>query len=230
MVFDETKDNALGSPYAVQNRIAGVDLYSNFPDLSHEEKCRVARELGGIFKQMLAVRSQRAGKLVMPTDDKSLTAPIHVAPWGSTDPKLVEPYSDSAASEPTHKLLTAIFHARKADDLKQCPSDTLGPKLMDQFCQMTLELEASGWFVDQYYSIAHLDLAPRNILVNRTADAHHPIISAVLDWDSAVLAPMFMSCAPPLWVWSWQDEEDEDERIANDIPPDSRRSTAEDAL
>ncbi|CEI60364.1 unnamed protein product [Fusarium venenatum] len=62
---------------------------------------------------------------------------------------------------------------------------------------MASELEASGWFANQhYYSLAHLDLAPRNILVDPTSNK--AIISAILDWDSAILAPMFMSCAPPM--------------------------------
>lgn len=219
VAFDETEHNALGSPYAVQNRIAGTDLYTSFPNLGHEDRCRVARELGSIFNQMLAVRSSVAGKLVLPTGKKDPKTLIHVAPLGSTDLKLVRPYSDSAPSKSAHELLTAVFLARRAEDLERCPSDTVGPKLMDQFCQMTFELDAGGWLDDRYYSIAHLDLAPRNILVNPTADAQLPIISGILDWDSAVLAPMFMSCAPPLWIWAWQDEEDEDERTANDIPP-----------
>ncbi|RGP67329.1 phosphotransferase enzyme family [Fusarium sporotrichioides] len=219
VTMDGTEGNALSSPYTVQNRIAGVDLYSSFPNLSHNERCRVARELGDIFRQMLDVRSHRAGKLVMPTNDKSLTAHIHVAPWNSTDPKLIAPYSNSLSPEPVHKLLTDIFNARKAEDLERCPTDTVGPNLMDQFTQMAMELDASGYFADQHYSIAHLDLAPRNILVDSTADTNLPIISAVLDWDSAVLAPIFMSCTPPMWIWDWQDDEDEDERAANNTPP-----------
>ncbi|KAH6983895.1 hypothetical protein EDB80DRAFT_875412 [Ilyonectria destructans] len=56
--------------------------------------------------------------------------------------------------------------------------------------------------------------------LNKT-DTQLSIISGVLDWDSAVFAPMFMSCAPPMWIWAWQDDEDEDERTANDKPPTS---------
>ncbi|KAH7017145.1 hypothetical protein EDB80DRAFT_747407 [Ilyonectria destructans] len=125
VAFDETDQNALGSPYAVQIRVDGTDLHSAFPKLSHIQRCRVARELGS----------------------------------------------------------------------------------------------ADGWFADTHYSLAHLDLAPRNILINPTLDVQTPIISAVLDCDNAVLAPMFMSCAPPMWIWAWNDDEDEDERTANDEPP-----------
>lgn len=84
---------------------------------------------------------------------------------------------------------------------------------------MVQELHAGGWLADRGYSVAHLDFAPRNILVDLTANTRRPIISAILDWDSAVLAPKFMSCSPPLWIWAWQEDEDEDERTANDDPP-----------
>ncbi|MBE3049300.1 aminoglycoside phosphotransferase family protein, partial [Candidatus Bathyarchaeota archaeon] len=217
--FDETENNALGSPYSVQKLIPGADLYSTYPKLSHEERCRVARELGAICNQMLSVRSNVAGKLVLPTDRKDSKAPLEVAPLESKDANLVKPYSQSTPTKTTHELLTVMFLARKAYDLELCPDDEDGGELWDGLSQMTSELDADGWLTDRHNSIAHLDFAPRNILANPTPDTQLPIISAILDWDSAVLAPAFMSCAPPLWVWAWQDDEDEDERTANDDPP-----------
>ncbi|KAI1181370.1 hypothetical protein F5B17DRAFT_453148 [Nemania serpens] len=90
---------------------------------------------------------------------------------------------------------------------------------IDRFTAMASELDEDGWFANDHYSLAHLDLHPRNILVNPTSDTEIPIISGVMDWDNAILAPMFMSCQPPLWLWGWKHDEDEDERTANDEPP-----------
>ncbi|KAK3299653.1 uncharacterized protein B0H64DRAFT_430617 [Chaetomium fimeti] len=148
---------------------------------------------------------------------------VQVARWASAadGSEVVRPYdgNPAAPSKPTDELLIAIFSAQKVRDLKRCPSDTAGPRLWDRFCRMTRELDAGGWLAERRYSVAHLDFAPRNILVDLTGDTQRPIISAILDWDSAVLAPRFMSCSPPLWIWAWQDDEDEDERTANDEPP-----------
>jgi hypothetical protein len=58
IMFDGTKDNGLDSQYMLQNRIPGTDLYSSYPNLTHDERCRVARELGSIFRQMLAAPEQ----------------------------------------------------------------------------------------------------------------------------------------------------------------------------
>ncbi|PSS07128.1 hypothetical protein M430DRAFT_23281 [Amorphotheca resinae ATCC 22711] len=83
---------------------------------------------------------------------------------------------------------------------------------------MTSELDSDGWLGSNQNSLCHLDLAPRNILVNPAPDDAQVFeISAILDWDSAVFAPSFMSCAPPLWIWAWND--DEDERTADNDPP-----------
>lgn len=43
-------------------------------------------------------------------------------------------------------------------------------------------------------------------------------VSDILDWDSAVFAPQFVGCVPPMWIWAWNAEEDEDEAHANDTP------------
>lgn len=48
-----------------------------------------------------------------------------------------------------------------------------------------------------------------------------PIITGILDWDSAVLAPCFFTCYPPLWLWAWRD--DEDERTTTDDPGTEER-------
>lgn len=84
--FNETSNNVLGDPYMVQKRVPGFDLYSSFPKLDHTSKCRIAQQLGLFFRQMLSLRSQVAGVLVLPPDNKSLEAPLQVAPFCGTDP------------------------------------------------------------------------------------------------------------------------------------------------
>lgn len=218
VMFDESESNALGSPYVVQNRIGGTGLMSSFPKLGHAQRCRVARELGSVFNQMLSVRSSVAGKVVLPPELAQKDAPLCAAPLRPEDPSLANPSVGSEQSETTRDLLTSIFLAQKADDLANFTGDTVGPDFWEKFCEMRSELDAGGWLADKQYSIAHLDFAPRNILIDPTSEEHIPIVTGILDWDSAVLAPRFMSCAPPMWVWAWQDDEDEDERLANDDP------------
>lgn len=112
-----------------------------------------------------------------------------------------------------------MFEERKVVDLRRSPSQIVGLWLADQFTTMVNEMHEDGWFAGNDICLCHLDFEPRNILVDAIRDAPQPIISGILDWDSAVLAPSFMSCAPPLWIWAWLDDEEGDERTANDVPP-----------
>ena len=170
---------------------------------------------------MLSLRSNVAGRLTLRGESE---ATFGVKPWMSTEDEggLAKPYSDGLPSQTTQQLLTTSFLARRAKNLAQCPSDTVGPNFWLDFCRMASELESYGCLNNPIFSIAHLDLAPRNILINLAVHADVPIISGILDWDSAVLGPQVLSCAPPMWLWAWQDNEDEDERKANDTPPTAR--------
>lgn len=91
---------------------------------------------------------------------------------------------------------------------------------MEQFCKTVSEMDAAGFFkgLDGYFTLSHLDLEPRNILIDPESPPDRQIISGILDWDDAVLAPAFMSCLPPMWIWAWQEDEHEDERLANEEP------------
>ncbi|RYP00554.1 hypothetical protein DL763_000751 [Monosporascus cannonballus] len=214
--FDETEDNELQCPYMIQNRIPGKDLFSAYPDLGHSARCQTAKELGTIFNQMLSLRSSVPGRLALP-EAKDINAPLYVVPFQPADSVLPTQYRDSPSTRPVCQLLTADFQALKATALEIDPKNTAISTIMDDFCDMATELDAGGWLVGVPYTLAHLDLAPRNILVDCRPE--QPIITGVLDWDSAVLAPMFMCCAPPAWIWAWKDDEDEDERTANDELP-----------
>ncbi|KAI1646764.1 kinase-like domain-containing protein [Daldinia loculata] len=220
ITFEHTAENELESPYMIQNRIAGVDVLSGFPKLDHIGKLRFALELGNVFRQLLAVRSHTAGSLVFSSLDDDLRAEFSVIPYRSEGNNLAVPYSNTKATTQTVRdLLLNNFGDQMARISKYLPKASPKLSLLGQLCSMVWELEDGGWFNNVDYCLAHLDLAPRNILINPTSDLKQPIISAVLDWDSAVFGPKFMACAPPLWVWNWLDDEDEDERTANDVPP-----------
>ena len=219
--FDAAAENALGVPYMIQNRVIGTNLYSCFPTLPHSQQVQIARELGAIFRQMLDVRSPVGGRVVL--DGKKGATRIAPIRWRKDDGDDDDDNSNTASEQQQtppqqspYQWLSTLFAAEHAAD----PSGTL----WSEFDRMAHELDAGGWFSQVWYSLAHLDLAPRNILINEAASlenalcARRPIITAVLDWDSAVLAPCFLSCYPPLWLWGWRDDEDEDERTANDDP------------
>ncbi|KAH3951810.1 hypothetical protein HBI56_084060 [Parastagonospora nodorum] len=219
VAFDETTNNRLGIRYMVQNRLPGTDLLKTFPDLDHNQKFRVAVELGQVFRTMLSTKSAVAGRLVLPRTVRSSKSSVYeasVEPLFQPDlPTIVQIKPNLAIKD----LLSGIFQEREAQLFREHGSKCKSWSHNDRFIAMTSELDAEGWFASKDISICHLDFEPRNILVDITKNSPQPIVSAILDWDSAALAPSFMSCRPPLWIWAWAEDEDEDERTANDEPP-----------
>ncbi|KAJ9610292.1 hypothetical protein H2200_005069 [Cladophialophora chaetospira] len=223
LAFDVKSENPLKSPYMVQNRIKGTDLFHLFPKLAHEDRCRVARELGNILNQMLAVESSVAGVVTFSEDQQNLNAPIYVANFPKVEPQETPvPYCRGRTTRPVRELLTDIFEAHRAVYIQKSPNSDFMPEIMNSLCTMAAELESAGWLTNLPNCLAHLDFAPRNILADPASAPTEPIITAVLDWDSAVVGPIFMACTPPLWIWGWQDDDDEDERTANDEPSDPK--------
>lgn len=169
IAFDKTGDNALGLPYMVQTRIAGADLYSCFPALGHAQRMRTAHELGGVFSQMLETRSSIGGRFVLDGENGA----VRIRPLSTP----TEDDDNMAPEESPCEWLLAQFSAKQADD----PTETL----WSEFGQMTRDLDAGGWlnFRGLQYSLAHLDLAPRNILVDTTclSDPSQNLITGILD-------------------------------------------------
>lgn len=147
---------------------------------------------------MLSKKSAIAGRLILPPNVTNST--------GNADQYTLEPLFDAETPtndqlQPnltTQELLSMIFQERKTEGLARIPLDTLRPELMDKFAAMTSELEAEDWLKSNDISLCHLDFEPRNILVDPTDNVVSPIASGILDWDSVVLAPSFISCAPPM--------------------------------
>lgn len=215
ITFDETKNNRLRSCYMVQERLYGqplVDVYRH--QLGHGKQRRVAHDLGRVYRRMLAVTSTQAGRLILPDDNKSLEAEIHVIPWvpcpsifceTERKPRKSAPYRAGDAGESVLELLRRTHHEQKAEIRERLPKDKSRPKIIDEWFKVASEMDAAGYFKesDGHFALAHLDLHSRNILVDKDSPWDRPIITGILDWDTAVLAPAFMSCDPPTWIWNW---------------------------
>lgn len=221
ITYDESADNALSLPYMLQHRVPGENAYTCFGRLSHEQKCSLARELGSILRYMLQMQSSQAGYLVLRPDSKEELAIIPLRNEGRDSPPSLAPYTNGPAALSAFDLIKSLLEAEREWELAVVGVG-LKSDLLSEFLEMLSELESEGWLSGMMpNSLVHLDLAPRNILVDTNqSKPGQPVISAILDWDSAAFAPSFLGCAPPSWIWTWDDEEEEDdERTANDVPP-----------
>ena len=59
--FDATARNPLESGYVVQSRLPGVSLHTIWDELTHEQRCTVAQEMGNIILALQAVKKSAPG-------------------------------------------------------------------------------------------------------------------------------------------------------------------------
>ncbi|KAL2067208.1 hypothetical protein VTL71DRAFT_1632 [Oculimacula yallundae] len=214
VAFDTTGRNVLESPYMLQTRIPGSSLFLTYPDVSHATKCAIAKELGKVYSELLSINSVTAGRLRLSPSHESLT----IQPFHNPEITATAHYQEGPAAQTTFDMLRASLDHQMELAAAQGPNQSFRISFFDQFIAAASEMNALGVLDGNYYSLCHLDLEPRNILVRDPTPNQPHAISGILDWDSAVFAPPLMSCSPPMWLWAWNDEDEEDELLANDAP------------
>ncbi|KAF1952787.1 hypothetical protein CC80DRAFT_478844, partial [Byssothecium circinans] len=78
---------------------------------------------------------------------------------------------------------------------------------------------------DEKFHFCHLDLFPRNMLINIVGDQDDTVeLSAVLDWDAmySFFCPKFTAFGPPFWIWNSAPEDSNEvgnnEELALTVP------------
>ena len=234
--FDFNCNNPLKDPYVVQSRIPGIDLRTAIEnDLSHEQWCEIARQIGRIMLQIQEMSSPIPGLIEEVTEEDGVQAfsvkPFDIKPpfekeWTLKRASLLFDADNSRALEYYEKSTLDFFLAQfgrwRAEELRINPTEILHPHFMERLAATASQMNRLGCLGDNKNCLSHLDLAARNIMVEVRPDKSITV-TGVLDFDSAVFAPKFVSCYPPWWLW--QDETQpgdalEDESQSNETPPD----------
>lgn len=87
-------------------------------------------------------------------------------------------------------------------------------ELYDSLITVAREMNDLDLFKPDIYCLCHLDLQPRNIMVQIGSNDFLKV-TAILDWDEAVVAPKSFNCQPPGWLWGYDKDThvDEDELL-----------------
>lgn len=223
---DFTCDNTLGSPYVLQHRIPGKDLDSVWDDLSHSQRCTVAKEVGHSMATLLSVESPLVGTIEPATSDSyaSLELPL-IVPFTLEDTlgdviEEKEPGSVAGLwNHPSRQTTLELFEYclscwRKSALVESSGEIGCDIILYDDLLQVAREMNDLGLFKPDLNCLCHLDLHPRNIMV--AIDSEGSIqVTGILDWDEAVVAPKFVNCQPPGWLWGY----DKDTHTENSLLP-----------
>ncbi|KAI1268041.1 hypothetical protein F5Y18DRAFT_377229 [Xylariaceae sp. FL1019] len=205
LLLDKTRKNILGYPYMVQEFMRGQRLEFAYQYLGHEARCRLAQELGAVYREMLSVRSKEPGRVVSArTYNLRNREFFRVTPLHPTQPLKTTRYSKTTPPKSVKDTLLHTIDALQNMGVREDGFDPFGED-WDQLRTVVNEMDEYGLFSGVHFALAHGDLAPHNILVNTDEDPSEPTISAVIDWDNGLLTPSFMACEPPFWLWGWQE-------------------------
>ncbi|KAL8957716.1 MAG: hypothetical protein Q9193_005085 [Seirophora villosa] len=237
---DPTAANVLETPYVVQARLPGMKLSDAFYTLNHDQRKDVVQQWARIILEEQAIKNQTAG-VVEATEGPDGTRIYNVRLWDTRCPFASPSLQDVqlASDRIVFKMFDGVDPASDRNVLKMfltqfkrwAISSTQANRTGDiydlnaewytRLGNVAMDMDAAGLFKDNNHHLCHCDLESYNVLVEVHADDSAEIVG-VLDWDSAVFAPMFVSCAPPWWIWNWN-KEDVDEARANDTPADPEK-------
>ena len=217
-----------------------------YPKLTHNQKCTVAKEVGRILQEIQSVEHSSPGLIeatsaiesrqnfVVRHLDISTSSYIEEEPDLTTRLPIFQPsiygVSQSTSEEPsvqgydfqksTCYFLLVQFGRLRASQLRKDPAMIGWCDDYERLATMAKQMNDLDLLGDGRNCLCHFDLntAPRNIMARILPD-ESLVITGILDWDSAMFAPRFAGCVPPMWIWAWApDDEDEDESYANDTP------------
>ena len=209
---DFTTTNALGKPYVLQYRIPGSDLRSVWKNLSHFQRCAIARELGSFNRTLLSLESPWAGLVDFNSgniqdDDKFQIVPFEVGDQDHDEPMdesslqiSLEPRRARDSQTPLQVFQSQIERWRSIALAASCGEIDDETKLWDKISMAVQQMHDVGLFKLESNCLCHVDLHPGNIMVQTRTDGSIAI-TGILDWDEAIVAPKFMATMPPAWLW-----------------------------
>ena len=224
--FDATANNPLDSGYVLQSRLPGVSLNTVWDDLTHDQRCTVAQEIGKIFLELQGVTHSSPGIVeasladggsqkfsISPFDIKS----PHDVEWRSKIPSRVTEEAIETSTRTPLDWFGTQFGRWLADELLANPAQILYWDYQIRFVEVAKQMDSLGILGDGQNCLCHFDLAARNVMVVISPNGSLSI-SGIVDWDSAAFAPKFVSCGPPSWLWANQNNDDVEESEENDTP------------
>ena len=229
--FDFTSNKPLNKLYVVQTRLPGTNLHAAAKqrEMTTDQWCTVARNIGRTMLELQKITNPTPG-LIEASSIEDGTQSFSVCPFdikSAYDPKWKEKVAAVVAEENAtairnYEKSTLMFFAVqfgrwRADELRREPQGILYWDFMHRLIDAASQMDSVSCLGDDTNCLAHLDLAGRNTMVEFNNDGSLRV-TGILDWDSAVFAPKFVSCAPPWWLWA-----DENDTIS-DLRDESKAS------
>jgi hypothetical protein len=215
--YDSGTENALGRAYMVQKRLPGQSLSQLWPKLNLQQRKGAARCIAEIVRDLHKVKNSCAG-IISPlntTHDLNVDLmKIEPMPISGVVSLTNSPFNAKLASpQITRDLLLSLVSRQRAHG----EATGLPPfdDIWTSFISMINKLHDLGALPDKdTFHFYHADLQSRNLLFT-TPTPSSVCLTGILDWDSALFAPKFMSTRAPFFLWTdeWAGESAEGDAL-----------------
>ena len=213
--------NAIERPYTIQDRLPGHNLAHVWELLTAFQRERTLDEIVRIMKTLHEVQYRMPGYIADTND------PSHVS---GTDNIKLSIYKlnvgyDRLQCDETPRTMPAVlqstleFMSEQAERWERVNAflDLPNVTRWRQFKIIAQSLHDIGFIpdTDKFY-FCHLDLFPRNILIQTTKDSGLST-TGVVDWDAdyAHFCPKFVAYRAPFWLWLEPGQDGYDETMAS---------------
>ena len=209
LAYDTTANNAIESPYSIQKFAPGQCLQDVLDgDLTTDDRFQIASIVADILVRIESLSFPTPGRLVTAPDIpnrcddfSTISTNVAIAPFMIEEGEVLKSTSCPSVGDFIGAILDMWYEASKIDDIPLLPKWTRLREVND-------EMKARGLLTCEQPVLWHWDFAPRNIIVDRTADNKWKI-TAVLDWDGLLCVPRVLTRDPPVWIWQHGNELDQ---------------------
>ncbi|KAK4163133.1 hypothetical protein QBC43DRAFT_67587 [Cladorrhinum sp. PSN259] len=228
-------DSCLGRPYIVTEAIPGQILSEVYQDLSHQVKCRIAKEVGDMYRHMLEVQFPVPGDIML--DD--ITNEVVVAPF------TVQQVVEDATPRPSQRYANEGLYPAFSKPEEVWPADTVfevmdclfkkwravrrGDPNDSDYDEVDAEVKLE-WISRPHYQAYDMNTRFRlfdgvpftlcnggfdwDAVVVDPSRVHEPaevagLITAISDLPALEFAPAFNQCKPPVRLWNPEYENEE---------------------
>ncbi|KAI4610294.1 hypothetical protein J4E80_008058 [Alternaria sp. BMP 0032] len=210
--YDLTTANIFERPYMVQGRLPGRTLATDLANNLNVEQMKCLTKQITALAPTIALVEGPAGDISSQNLNKPPNSPVCTEQFfipSRNEQKKPEPAS---TYKPIDYLLERCAQWRAFyEEEGVCFDD-----VWVSFERISKALETRG-FLSGPCVLVHGDLKPYNLLAEVRSDTE-AVITGVIDWDSAIIAPEFMAYRAPFWLWAPEDmsgDESDDESVAN---------------
>ncbi|KAI4923587.1 uncharacterized protein J4E92_007561 [Alternaria infectoria] len=212
--YDLTTANIFERPYMIQTHLPGRTLATNlWNNLNMEQKKHLAKEIIALAPTIASVEGS-IGDISSQNLNKPPTSPILTQTFYITSREGFKP-EPALNDDPFDYMLGRCKQWSEYHNSEDAPFDDI----WISFARITKALEARG-FLEGPCVLVHGDLKCYNILAEVRSDTE-AVVTGVIDWDTAIIAPEFMAYRAPFSLWTPEDmpsAKEDDESVANVEP------------